>query len=69
MENPTIEHMSIVKRILTYVKGTLDLGLVYEKNEAGIKLVRYSDSDYAGDPNDRKSITSMAFFLGNNLIC
>ena len=69
MENPTTEHMSAVKRILRYVKGTLDLGLVYKKNEAGIKLVGYSDSDYAGDPDDRKSTTGMAFFLGNNLIC
>ena len=57
MENPTTEHMSAVKRILRYVKGTLDLGLVYEKNEADIKLVAYSDSDYAGDPDDRKSTT------------
>ena len=61
--------MSAVKRILRYVKGTLDLGLFYEKNEAGIKLVGYSDSDYAGDPDDRKSTTGMAFFIGNNLIC
>ena len=35
MENLTTEHMSAVKRILRYIKGTLDLGLVYEKNEAG----------------------------------
>ena len=69
MENLTTEHMSVVKRIWRYVKGTLDLSLVCEKNEAGIKLVGYSDSDYAGDPDDRKSTTGMAFFLGNNLIC
>ena len=69
MENPMTEHMSAVKRILRYVKGTLDLGLVYEKNEAGIKIVGYSDSDYAGDLDDRKSTTGMAFFLGKNLIC
>ena len=59
IENPTTEH----------IKGMLDLGLVYEKNEVGITLVGYSDSDYAGDPEDRKSTTGMAFFLGNNLIC
>ena len=69
MENLTTEHMSAVKRILRYVKGTLDLSLVYEKYEAGIKLVGYSYSDYAGDPDDRKSTTGMALFLGNNLIC
>ena len=33
IENPTTEHTSAVKRILRYVKGTLELGLVYEKNE------------------------------------
>ena len=33
IENPTTEHMSAIKRILRYVKGTLELGLVYEKNE------------------------------------
>ena len=69
IENPTTEHMSAVKRILRYIKGMLDLGLVYERNEVGITLVGYSDSDYAGDPEDRKSTTGMAFFLGNNLIC
>ena len=47
--------MSAVKRILRYIKGTLDPGLVYEKNEANVKLVGYSDSDYAGDPDDRKN--------------
>ena len=69
MENLTIEHISVVKRILRYVKGALDLGLVFEKNEARIKLVGYSDSDYEGDPDDRKSTTGMTFFLGKNLIC
>ena len=69
MENLTTEHMSAVKRILRYVKSTLDLGLVYEKNETGIKIVGYSDSDYVGDLDDRKSTTGMAFFLGKKLIC
>ena len=36
MENPTTKHMAAVKRILRYVTSTLDLGLVYEKNEANI---------------------------------
>ena len=63
------EHMSAVKRILRYIKVMLDLTLFYEKNEAGIKLVGYNDSDYEGDPQDRKNTTGMAFFLGNNLIC
>ena len=48
--------MATTKRILRSVKGTLDLGLVYEKGEADMKLVGYSDNDYEGDPNDRKNL-------------
>ena len=55
MENPTAEHTASVKRILRYVKGTLDLDLIYEKKELDIKLVEYGDNDYVGDLDDRKS--------------
>ena len=67
MENLITEHMSTIKRILRYVKGTLDLCLVYEKNEVDRKLV--GDSDYARDLDDKKSTTGMAFSFRNNLIC
>ena len=69
MENLTTEHMSDIKRIWRYLKGTLDLGYVYEKNIAGIKLVGYSDCDYPQEPDNRKSTMGMNFFLGNKLIC
>ena len=49
MENLMTEYVAIVKRIFRYVKGTLDLGLVYEKREACIKLVGYRYSNYARD--------------------
>ena len=64
MENLTTQHMSTVKRTLRYVNGILNLGLVYEKNEVDIKLVRYRDSDYVGDLDDKKNTRGMAFFLG-----
>ena len=47
MEKLIIEYMFAAKRILRYVKGTLDHGLVNEKGEAGMKLVRYSNRNYA----------------------
>ncbi|XP_074363905.1 uncharacterized protein LOC141704579, partial [Apium graveolens] len=45
MERPTLMHQNAVKRILRYVKGTMDLGLVYTKDEKNNVVIGYSDSD------------------------
>ncbi|XP_039054992.1 uncharacterized mitochondrial protein AtMg00810-like [Hibiscus syriacus] len=58
MEKPTTEYMATVKHILRYVKGTLNLGCVYEKKVGSLELIGYSDSDLAGDTNDRKSTSA-----------
>ncbi|CAM8982631.1 unnamed protein product [Rhodiola kirilowii] len=70
MESPTTEHLAAVKHILRYVKGTFDMGCYYKKRKEGeeLCLIGYSDSDMAGDVDDRKSTTGVAFFLGSNLI-
>ncbi len=68
MENPTTEHMSAVNQILRYVKGTINLGCTYRKGKEGLILRGYSDSDMAGDVDDRKSTTGMVFYLGPNPI-
>ena len=52
------------KRILRYLKGTIDFGLYYSVSD-DCKLVGYSDSDWAGDSDDRKSTTGFVFFLGD----
>ena len=49
---PTEAHLTAIKRILRYLKGTVNLSLDYQKTEDG-KLIEYSDSDYAGDLDDR----------------
>lgn len=54
MANPTKLHSQIVKRVLRYVKGTMNLGIFY-KRRGDEELLAYTDSDYAGDLNDRKS--------------
>ncbi|XP_065879565.1 uncharacterized mitochondrial protein AtMg00810-like [Euphorbia lathyris] len=64
MEAPTVPHWNAAKRILRYVKGTTNLGLLYSKSD-DFKLVGYSDSDWAGDKDDRKSTTGFVFFLGD----
>ncbi|KAK6120548.1 hypothetical protein DH2020_045714 [Rehmannia glutinosa] len=65
--NPKESHMSVVKRIFRYLKGTIQYGLFYPKNE-NFSLKGYSDSDYAGNIDDRKSTSGSCQFLGDCLV-
>lgn len=64
---PKQSHLEAVKRIIKYVKGTVNLGIWYSKG-SNQKLVGYCDADWAGNMSDRKSTSGGCFFLGNNLI-
>lgn len=56
------EHWQAVKRILSYVAGTMDCGIEYRGSENDeITLEGYSDSDYAGDVETRRSTTGYVF--------
>ena len=66
MENPTTEHLAVMKRVLRYA-GTLHFGCHY-KRKKDPQLVGYSDSDMAGDIDTRKSTSGILFFLGDNTI-
>lgn len=68
MEAPTVLHFNAVKRILRYIKGTLELGLIYSKESGNNILTGFSDSDLAGDVEDRRSTGGMAFYLNDSLI-
>ncbi|XP_004298107.1 PREDICTED: uncharacterized protein LOC101309926 [Fragaria vesca subsp. vesca] len=66
MENPTELHMQAIKRILRYVKGTVELGISCISDVVnGEELVAFSDSDYVGDIDDRKSTSGYVFMLSN----
>ena len=56
LENPSEAHWLLVERILRYVKGTLDVGLLYCET-GGFEA--YSDADFAGDKKDRKSTSGV----------
>ncbi|XP_058751580.1 uncharacterized mitochondrial protein AtMg00810-like [Vicia villosa] len=60
-------HLTVIKRILRYLKGTTNLGLVYEKTSE-YTLSGFCDADYAGDRIERKSISGNCQFQGSNLI-
>ncbi|KAL6580932.1 hypothetical protein OROMI_006855 [Orobanche minor] len=64
---PKESHFTMDKRILKYVKGTLDAGLWYPK-EGGFDLVGYNDSDLGGCKLDRKSTSGTCHFLGPRLV-
>ncbi|KAE8671027.1 hypothetical protein F3Y22_tig00112000pilonHSYRG00251 [Hibiscus syriacus] len=64
MEEPVYSHWKALKRILRYIQGTVSLGLFYSKAE-DYKLVGYSDSDWCGDIDDRKSTSGYVFFMGD----
>ncbi|KAL0559406.1 hypothetical protein IC582_004015 [Cucumis melo] len=65
--DPRITHLEVVKRILKYVHGTSDYGMMYSYDTTST-LVGYCDADWAGSADYRKSTSGGCFFLGNNLI-
>ncbi|XP_050895534.1 secreted RxLR effector protein 161-like [Lathyrus oleraceus] len=64
MEEPVYIHWKALKRILRYIQGTMSLGMFYSNSDK-YKLVGYSDSDWCGDIDDRKSTSGYVFFMGN----
>nr|GEW59987.1 hypothetical protein [Tanacetum cinerariifolium] len=53
-ENPNEHHVSAVKRIIRYLKGTINLGLLFLK-DSGFDQTAYLDADHAGCQLDQKS--------------
>ncbi|XP_070674720.1 uncharacterized protein [Malus domestica] len=66
MQSPMVAHFTAVKRILRYLKETLSHDIGYSRGS--LQLKAFSDADWAGDPNDRRSTTGLVVFLGNSPI-
>ncbi|GJZ04320.1 ribonuclease H-like domain-containing protein [Tanacetum coccineum] len=67
MHDPREPHFSALKRILQYIRGSLDHGLQLFSSST-TSLVAYSDADWAGCPTTRRSTSGYYVFLGNNLL-
>jgi hypothetical protein len=65
--NPKESHLTVVKHIITYVNDTLSYGIWYSR-ETNLVVVGYSDADWAGNADDRKSTFGGCFYVGNNLV-
>jgi len=67
MGQPKEVHLHATKRIIRYLKVTFELGLFYQRN--GSKgLIGYTDSNYANDIEDRKSISGYVFMMSEAAI-
>ncbi|XP_074361822.1 secreted RxLR effector protein 161-like [Apium graveolens] len=68
MERPTMLHYNAAKRVLRYVKGTINFELTYTKDSRNNLVTGYSDSDLGGNIEDRKITGVMAFYLNEGLV-
>jgi hypothetical protein len=67
MHDPRESHLALIKRILRYVKGTLSEGLHLGSGSID-SLTAYSDADWAGCPDSRRSTSGFCVYLGDNLV-
>ncbi|KAK2365584.1 putative mitochondrial protein [Trifolium repens] len=68
MDQPRMCHLTAAKRVLRYVKGTNDHGILIPNQKNSSKKLEaygYSDSDWGGDQDDRKSTAGYLFMIGN----
>ncbi|XP_019103702.1 uncharacterized mitochondrial protein AtMg00810-like [Beta vulgaris subsp. vulgaris] len=61
MQKSMKRHLEAVHRILRYVKGTIDYGILY-RNDKEFEVVGYCHADYAGDLDIRRSTTGYVFW-------
>ncbi|XP_073220735.1 secreted RxLR effector protein 161-like [Cicer arietinum] len=70
IEKPRTSHYMEAKRILRYIKETIELGLLYSRklNEEEVELISFTDADWCGDMDDRKSTAGYVFTINNSPI-
>jgi hypothetical protein len=67
MDTPKNSHWQAGKRLLRYIAGTMNHGILYSTSN-NLQLVGYTDSDFAGSIDDRKSTSGYAFHLGTGVV-
>ncbi|KAK4346019.1 hypothetical protein RND71_036195 [Anisodus tanguticus] len=67
MHDPRVEHMNACNRVIRYLQETLDYGLHLYPSSAST-LISYTDADWGGCPDTRRSTSGYCMFLGDNLV-
>ncbi|CAN1346939.1 Retrovirus-related Pol polyprotein from transposon TNT 1-94 [Linum perenne] len=67
VSSPTTIHDQATHRLLRYLKGSPAHGLHFSRTSS-LRISAFSDSDWAGCPDSRRSVTGFCTFLGDSLI-
>jgi hypothetical protein len=67
MHDPREPHLVALKHLLHYLRGTVDYGLLLHRSTSS-ELIVYTDADWAGCPDTRRSTFGYTAFLGGNLV-
>ena len=67
MHHPQTHHMKAVTRILRYLKRTSGWGILFQRKKE-LDVCAYTDSDWAGDRDERKSTAGYFALVGGNLV-
>ena len=65
LSRPTEGDWTLLKQVLRYLKGTVDLKMNFSKTNSELQLVGYSDADWASSVEDRRSTTGYYFQLNS----
>lgn len=74
--DPRKGHLRAAKRVVRYLRGTMEMGLVFgrklgnrlSRDPSPYGLIGFADSNFAGDPGDRKSVMGYCFFLNGAVV-
>jgi hypothetical protein len=66
-KNPDIDHWNEIKKVLKYIQGTKGLMLTYERSDS-VEIIGYSDSDFAGCLDTKRSTSGYVFKLTGGAI-
>jgi hypothetical protein len=66
MAKPLESHWVVAKKVLRYLKGTVNFGIMTDNCD--VELAGYSDSDWARNPDDKKSTSGYAFNIGTRVV-
>ena len=67
LSNPGLNNWKAVKKVMRYSQGTKDYMLTYKRSYQ-LEVTGYSDSDFAGCPDDIKSTSGFIFMMARGAV-